>query len=145
MIETIICPLWVSNDKRFRSRHYNAWDRPCRSCGRKVIVSDAVKVQLDSNRAAVILCEQCAVIETRTSEIETPGESEPNAIGEAEPCATCATLKEQEESAAMELARCKDLPDRVRAETASKKWSHLFHARWDHHFKAHNSESRGRE
>jgi hypothetical protein len=36
MVEPIICPLWVSNDDRFRSRHYRAWDRPCAVCGRQV-------------------------------------------------------------------------------------------------------------
>jgi hypothetical protein len=78
-------------------------------------------------------------------EIDRASESEPNAFEDLEPCITCATLKEQEESAAMELARCKDLPDRVAAKAASRKWAHLFQARWDHQFKAHNRESRGRE
>ena len=65
MIEPIVCPLWVTNDRRFRSRRYHAWDRPCCSCGRKVVVSDAVKRQLDFSSGALLLCEQCAVISAR--------------------------------------------------------------------------------
>jgi hypothetical protein len=143
MIEPIICPLWVTNDKRFRSRHYHAWDRPCRLCGRKVVVSDAVKKQLDSG--AVILCEQCAMIPARQPEIEALDESKADTVENEGHCATCAALKEQEESAAMELARCKDLPDALGAKTAQRRWAHLSHARWDHRFKAHNDEPRGRE
>jgi hypothetical protein len=60
---------------------------------------------------AVIACEQCAVIQAREPEIEGLSASGWNAIDDAESCATCATLKEQEESAALEWARCKDLPD----------------------------------
>ena len=136
MTETIVCPLWVSTDKRFRSRRYHAWDRPCGSCGTKVVVSDAVKLRLDSNKAIVILCEQCDVMDVSC---------EPAPTQERETCASCAALKEQEESAAMEWARCKDLPDTVAAETAYKKWAHLYRARWSHLSKAHKDEPRGRE
>src|SRR5258706_12114436 len=145
MIEPIICTLWVTNDRRFRSRHYRAWDRACHLCGRKVVVSDTVKRQLDSGSRAVILCEQCAVIQARQPEIEALSESEPNGIDAGEPCATCAALKEQVESAAMELARQRDLPDTLGAKTAYRRWAHLFSARYNHQFKAHNSEPRGRE
>src|SRR5437879_7007482 len=103
MVEPIICPLWVSNDYRFRSRRYNAWDRPCGLCGRKVVVSDATKRQLESNSGAVIVCEQCAL--TRFSEIEALYRSESKAVDPEETCPTCASLKEQEEAAGMELAR----------------------------------------
>ncbi len=63
---------------------------------------------------------------------------------EGETCASCAALKEQEASAAMEFARCKDLPDIVAAETAYKKWVHLSRARWSHLSKAHKDDARGR-
>jgi hypothetical protein len=133
MIETIVCPLWVSADKRFRSRHYHAWDRPCASCGRKVVVSDAVKQRLDSNTAIVILCEQCDAMDVSC---------EPAATQEREPCAVCAALKEQEESAAIEFARCKDT---AAEEAAYMKWAHLSRARWNHLSKAHKDDARGRE
>lgn len=42
MAEPIICPLWVNKDGAFRSRSYHAWDRPCRLCGRKVVLRDAI-------------------------------------------------------------------------------------------------------
>jgi hypothetical protein len=145
MTEPIVCPLWATKDKRFRSRHYHAWDRPCGACGRKVVVSDAVKRRLDSSRGAVILCEQCAVIQAGNAELQASSESGPDAAEDLAACVTCAALKEQVESAAMELARCKDLPDTIGATTAYKKWAHVFRARWDHRFKAHNNEPRGRE
>jgi hypothetical protein len=141
MIELIVCPLWVANYRHYRSRQYLIWDRPCSLCGRKVIVSAAVKRQLDSGSGAVIVCEQCASIQAPKSEIEALSASESNAIDNVEQCATCAALKEQEESAEVELARCKDLPN---AKAARMKWAHLFDARWAHQFKAHNSEPRGR-
>jgi hypothetical protein len=59
-----------------------------------------------------------------------------------EACPTCASLKEQEEAARMELARAKDLPD---SEDIQRKWKHLFSARWGHKCKAHNRDARGDE
>jgi hypothetical protein len=132
MTETIVCPLWVSTDKRFRSRRYHAWDRPCASCGRKVVVSDAVKLRLDADRAIVILCEQCDVAEVACA---------PATPEEGEPCATCAALKEQEESAAIEFARSKGT---VSEEAACRKWAHVSRARWSHRSKAHKNDPRGR-
>src|ERR1017187_1050407 len=140
MVEPIICPLWVGNDDRFRSRHYHAWDRPCGLCGRKVVLSDAVKRQLQSNSGSAIVCEQCAL--ARFSEIEAWRRPEPEAVDPEEACSTCASLKEQEEAAAMELARVLGLPDSAHVQ---RKWEHLFNARWEHRFKAHNREARGRE
>ena len=78
-------------------------------CGRKVVVSAAAKKQLDSKSGAVILCEQCAGIQAQEWEIEALRESKPDVIEDVEHCTTCAALKEQEQSAAMELARCKNL------------------------------------
>ena len=106
------------------------------------MVSDAVKRQLDSGIA--IVCEQCAAAEEPQSEAEALQEPELNAAEDAQFCATYTTLRAQEEAAAIELARCRDLPDRVDAESAFKRWAHLFNARWRHRFKAHNSEARGR-
>jgi hypothetical protein len=108
-----------------------------------VIVSDAVKQRLDSDPEALILCEQCAVVHGGTPELEEPV-CKAEAISDAENCQTCSDLKLQEEAAVLELARCKDLPDTSAAKQAYTKWAHVFHARWDHHFKAHNNEPRGR-
>ena len=138
MIETIVCPLWSQNDKRFHSRHYHVWDRPCRSCGRKIAVSDAVKRRLDSNGPIAIVCEQCALIQAPMPEIEF------GPLERAEPCASCATLKQQEQVAAMELAKCKDLPDKAAEKIAYAKWTRLYRAKWGHWFKAHKDDSRGK-
>lgn len=134
MSEPIICPLWEPNDKRFRSRHYHAWDRRCGLCDRAVVVSDAVKRQLESDAGASIICEQCDLIRTPESETTPPNESWSGIADAVETCPTCATLKEQEEAAAKELARCEGLPDVTVAMNARKKWESLSHARWAHRF-----------
>ena len=139
MAEPIVCPLWISNDNRFRSRHYHAWDRPCGFCGRKVVVSDAAKWQLESSSGTVVACEQCAL--TRFSEVETLPPPESKDGNSEETCSVCAALKEREESANMELARVRGLPG---SEDIQRKWEHLSRARWDHRFKAHNQEARGK-
>jgi hypothetical protein len=144
MTEPIICPLWEANDKRFRSRQYHAWDRRCCLCGRTVIVTDAVKLQLDSNSQTVILCEQCALIRERESKTEATDEPQSNATEDVGPCATCEVMKEKADSAARELARCADLPDGLVAEAARRKSEHLSSAWRKHRFKAHNSDLRGR-
>lgn len=140
MVEPIICPLWVSNDDRFRSRHYHAWDRPCGLCGRKVVVSDAIKRRLQSDGGTVVVCEQCAL--ARFSEIEALQRPESESVDPQEACPTCASLKEQEEAAGMELARVRGLPDSA---DVQRKWEHLYNARWAHMFRAHNGEARGKE
>ena len=140
MVEPIICPLWASNDDRFRSRHYHAWDRPCGLCGRKVVVSDVIERRLQSNSGTVVVCEQCAL--ARFSEIEALHRPESESVDSEEACSTCASLKEQEEAAATELARVRGLPD---SEDIYQKWAHLSRSRWNHQFKAHNNEPRGRE
>jgi hypothetical protein len=99
---------------------------------------------LDSDSKSVLLCEQCALTQAREAEIEAGGEPQPTIKEDGGPCATCAELKEQEESAAREWADCKDLPDRLAAEAARRKWEHLFRARCKHQFKEHNSDLRGR-
>src|SRR5947208_2346769 len=120
MIEPIICPLWVSSADRFVSRRYHAWDRPCRLCGRKVVVSDSIKRQLESNNECVLVCEQCALV--RSSEIEALLLPEPKADLDGA-CPTCASLKKQEETAAMELAQIRGLPGSA---DVQRKWEHLF-------------------
>jgi hypothetical protein len=140
MAEPIICPLWVSNDDRFRSRRYNAWDRPCGLCGRKVVVSDAIRRQLQSHSGLVIVCEQCAL--AGFPENEALHRPESQAVDTEETCSTCASLKEQEEAAAVELARVRGLPDSA---DIQRKCEHLSRDRWEHRFKAHNREARGRE
>lgn len=133
--EPIVCPLWVSSDDRFRSRHYQAWDRPCAICGRKTVVSSAVKRQLESEAGSVIVCEQCALARADVTDAQKSESTlEP-------PCPTCAALKLQEESAAAELAHIRDLAG---SEEARRKWGHIFTARWRHRYKAHNDEPRGR-
>ena len=42
-------PLWT-NERRFRSRRYHAWDRACSVCGTKVVVSEALKREIDAER-----------------------------------------------------------------------------------------------
>lgn len=134
--EPIVCPLWVNGDERFRSRHYHAWDRPCGICGRKVVVSSAVQRQLESEAGSVIVCEQCGL--ARTEVLDALRRSKPET---EPPCPTCEILKTQEESAAAELARVRGLSG---SDEAQRRWAHIFTARWQHRFKAHNDEPRGR-
>ena len=134
--EPIICPLWVNGDERFRSRHYHAWDRPCGICGRKVVVSSAVKRQIESENGNVVVCEQCAL-----ARVEIFDDLRRPETGTEPACPTCDSLKAQEESAAAELARVRGLSGSVEA---SRRWAHIFTARWQHRFKAHNDEPRGR-
>ena len=143
--ESIVCPLWVTNDRRFRSRHYHAWDRPCSLCGRKVVVSDEVKRHLDSHSAAVIVCEQCALIWSSRSEIRPLQEPKPKAAENMGVCTTCQVLNEREAAAAREWARFGNSSDAPGARAAYRKWAHLSNARSRHRFKAHADEPRGRE
>jgi hypothetical protein len=103
-------------------------------------VSEAIKLQLESNTGAIVVCEQCAL--ARFSEIEALHRPESEPIDPEETCLTCISLKEQEEAASIELARVRGLPDSA---DIQRKWKHLFHARWEHRFKAHNREARGQE
>lgn len=144
MTETIICPLWDQSDKRFRSRHYHAWDRCCDLCGRKVVISEVTKRQIETSIMTTVLCEQCALVQWQQATLEVPTEYECGLVDAEEPthvdadsCATCEELKIQEEEAALESARCQGLPDRDAAEKAHKRWAHLSRARWGHRFKAH--------
>src|ERR1700690_1185718 len=134
--EPIICPPWVNSGERFRSRHYQPWDRPCGICGRKVVVSSAVKRQLESEAGSVIVCEQCALARAEVlAALRRPEyETEPA-------CPTCDSLRAQEESAAAELARVRGLSG---SEEAYRRWAHIFTARWQHKFKGHHDEPRGR-
>ena len=134
--EPIICPLWENSNERFRSRHYHAWDRPCAICGRKVVVSSAVKRQFESEAENLIICEQCALARSEVLDALQRPKSPTQPV-----CPTCDSLKAQEESAAVELAHVSGLSD---SEDARRKWAHIFTARWQHRFKAHNDEARGR-
>jgi hypothetical protein len=98
MAEPIVCPLWNSEDDRFCRRRYHAWDRPCALCGRKVVVSDAVKRCIESGSGTVVVCDQCAL--ARFAEVEGLHGPEPDGAKAAEMCPACAALKEQEEAAA---------------------------------------------
>jgi hypothetical protein len=62
--DSIVCPLWTSNEPQFRRRRYHAWDRACSICGRKVVVSGAVKREIDAEPTKALVCDQCALINT---------------------------------------------------------------------------------
>jgi hypothetical protein len=143
MTETIICPLWDENDRRFRSRRYHTWDRPCCACGRKVAVNDAVKRKIDADCQILILCEQCVLVQSQELTLGVLAERQEPTLTVAEGrssdyCAVCEALKKAEEIAAVEKARCDGLPDRKAAERAHKKWAHLSTARSAHRFKANH-------
>jgi hypothetical protein len=63
-------------------------------------------------------------------------------IDPEEACSTCASLKQQEQAAAVELARARGLPN---SEDIYQEWTRLFRSMLDHRFKAHNNQPRGRE
>ena len=138
--DAIVCPLWVSNDRRFRSRHYVAWDRACSICGRKVIVTDAVKRDLDANPVRAISCEDCNLMGKEPDPAELLTTSEPDGH---QACATCAMLKEREEVAAREAGRLLNIRD-SQANAARRRWAHLAKARAQHRLKSHMNEQRGK-
>jgi hypothetical protein len=72
MTESIICPLWDNNDRRFQTRRYHAWDCRCSSCGRKVVISEAVKRKLDAGNKVPVICEQCALTFASEPRIQSP-------------------------------------------------------------------------
>jgi hypothetical protein len=57
----IVCPLWNEQDRRFRARHYGAYVRKCRCCGREVAVSRLKKKQADAENRQFV-CEQCDLV-----------------------------------------------------------------------------------
>lgn len=57
----IVCPLWNEQDHRFSARHYAAWQRKCRGCGRDVAVSRQQKQQADTGNLQFV-CEQCSFL-----------------------------------------------------------------------------------
>lgn len=138
--DTIVCPLWTSDERRFRSRHYHAWDRACCVCGRKVVVSDAVKREIDAAPTTALVCDQCALMETARVSPESPTQS---VLQPEEACAICTRLKEQEEAAAREEWGLHNLKDE-QANEAHRKWAHLAEARVRHRRKAHGDERRGK-
>jgi hypothetical protein len=138
--DTIVCPLWTSNERRFHSRQYHAWDRACSVCGRKVVVSDAVKREIDASPTTALVCEQCGMMDTAMSLPESLTEY---AVDPEEPCATCARLKDSVEAAALEGSRLSNLRDE-QANEAHRKWAHLAEARVQHRRKAHGGERRGK-
>ena len=133
----IVCPLWTSNERRFQARHYVAWDRACSLCGRKVIVSDAIKRESDADPAIALVCDQCDLMD---APIELAVQSGPSPD---EACATCAVLKQQEEAAAREAWRPHNLKDE-QANAARRKLAHLAGARVRHLRKTHGHEQRGK-
>ena len=141
MTETITCPSWDENDRRFRSRRYHTWNRPCSACGRKVAVNDAVKRKIDADCQILILCEQCVLVQSQAPTIGVLGEpQEPTpTVSEgraSDYCAICEALKREEEIAAVEWAHCADLDPKA-AKRANRKWVHLSRARSVHRSKAH--------
>lgn len=102
-------------------------------------MSDAIKLQLESNNGTILVCEQCALV--RSLEIEALLPPEPKADLDGT-CPICAYLKEQEDAVMMEFARARDLPESA---AIQRKFEHLSKSRWGHLFKAHNQESRGKE
>src|SRR5450631_3590207 len=71
MTEFIICPLWDNGDRRFKTRHYHAWHCPCGSCGRKLVISDALKRRIAGGTVPVI-CEQCGLILSNEPQAQIP-------------------------------------------------------------------------
>ena len=140
-IEPIICPLWESRDRRFRSRHYHSWDRPCSLCSRKVVVSTAVMRQIASDITALIVCEQCAYVEMPVPNVSA--DHDRKLSGQVAVCETCTMLKEQEQAAAKEWSRFANFQDE-QAKAAYRKWAHLSAARAQHRKKAHADDPRGR-
>ena len=108
-------------------------------CGRKVVVSDAVKREIDASPTTALVCEQCELLDSGISVAESQADS---AVNPEETCGTCARLKEQVEAAALEAARLSNLKD-ASAHDAHRKWAHLAEARVQHRRKAHGSERRG--
>src|SRR5437868_1247951 len=113
MTETITCPLWDESDRRFRSRRYHTWSRPCSACGRKVVVNDALKRKIDADRQISVLCEQCVLVQSQAPTLRALNEpQEPTLKGRAsDHCEICDALRREEEIAAVEKARCDGLPD----------------------------------
>jgi hypothetical protein len=78
----------------------HTWDRPCCACGRKVAVNDAVKRKIDADCQILILCEQCALVQSQEL---TPGvlaeRQEPTStVAEGRSndyCAVCEALKKR--------------------------------------------------
>jgi len=75
-------------ERRFLSRHYIVWDRACYLCGRKVVVSGAIKREIDADPATVLVCGQCALMDAAMESVVELGPRPDEA------CATCAMLKQ---------------------------------------------------
>jgi len=58
----VVCRQWNEQDRRFRARHYGAYQRKCRVCGCQLAVSRQQKQQADAQNLQFI-CEQCDLIE----------------------------------------------------------------------------------
>jgi hypothetical protein len=107
---------------------------------RKIVVSDAVKREIDAEPGTALVCDQCALMDTAIVSGESLAGSvlRPDGV-----CATCARLKEQEEAAAREKWRLFNLKNE-QADEAHRKWAHLAEARVKHRRKAHGNERRGK-
>lgn len=56
-----VCELRPHHDRRFDDRHYKAWWGKCSECGAKVIVTNRVHNQIQTEPLTVkLVCVQCA-------------------------------------------------------------------------------------
>lgn len=122
----IVCPLWDESDRRFRARHYHAWDTRCGSCGRRVAVSEAVKRSIDADRAVPVICEQCDLLKP-----DEPALPVPRWVG-PQGCELCEKLAKQVDEARLGWCALENSPDRKAAAKARRKWSHLLTTVHDH-------------
>jgi len=133
----IVCPLWDNLREQNRSRRYIRWDRACLICSRKVVVSAAVKQQLELDPQRGIVCDQCAMAQPEFLEEIQLTESQ----AEQSPCPVCERMQAQEISAKHQFERARGLPEAAELE---KRWEHAFRAVWKHKNKAHSNTPRSR-
>lgn len=119
MTKSIICPLWDNTDHRFKSRAYHAWDHKCGSCGRKVVISEAVKHTIDDGEAVPIICEQCALMLPREPSLQVPRWQGRKG------CELCSRLQNQLDQARLQMYALQNSKDRKAKEEATRKWVHL--------------------
>jgi hypothetical protein len=98
-----------------------------------------VKRRIESNTAAVIVCEQCAMLGT------PPLHAEARRAESIEDSPTFAALAEKEASARIEYAGFANLPDEPRAQTAYRRWAHISTSKARHRQKSHANDPQGRK
>jgi hypothetical protein len=119
MPESTICPVWDNTNRRFNSRRYQAWDHKCGSCGRKVVVSEAVKRRIDGGETVPIICEQCGLTPPYEPFTTTPRWQSRKG------CMLCVTLQKQLNQAQLEMYAHVNSKDRKAEQKARRKWVHL--------------------